>query len=181
MQKKGVLTKMETADLFSVLKSRTRREILKTLMKREMHISGIAREFGISVAQASKHCKILESRGLLSKKTFGRTQVLRARPDVLYGLLDFFGDESVVEVKQGASIIDALTQVAGVKVERADERGFVTSIDGEEGYYIYEVNGRLPNVPMENYRLEEDSTVELKKILHVKKKKMEIKVKKKES
>jgi len=169
---------MENVDLFSVLKSPTRRAILKTLMKREMHISGIAREFRISVAQASKHCKMLESRGILSKKTFGRTQVLRAQPDALYGLMDFFSDESVIEVDRGASIIDALTQVAGVKVERADARGFVTSIDGEEGYFIYEVNGSLPNVSMDNYRLEEDSTVELKKILHVKKKRMDVRIKK---
>ncbi len=171
---------MATIDLFHVLRSETRRKILKRLLKEEMHISGIAREFGISVPQASKHCKILLEKGLLSKKTFGRTQVLRAKPEALYNLMDFFSDETEIEVSEGASIIDALTQIAGVKVERADERGFVTSIDGEEGYYIYEVNGKLPNVPMEKFKLVEDSTVELKKILYVKKKRMEIKVKKKD-
>lgn len=174
-----MLTKMATIDLFHVLRSKTRRKILKRLMKEEMHISGIAREFGISVPQASKHCKILLDKDLVEKKTFGRTHVLRARPEALYNLMDFFSDETEIEVSKGSSIIDALTQIAGVKVERADERGFVTSIDGEEGYYIYEVNGRLPNVPMEKFRIEKDSTVELKKILHIKKKKMDIKVKEK--
>jgi predicted transcriptional regulator len=172
---------MATMDIFHVLRSKTRRNILKKLMKEEMHISGIAREFGISVPQASKHCKILLDKDLVKKKTFGRTQILRARPEALYNLMDFFSDETEIEVSRGASMIDALTQVAGVKVERADERGFVTSIDGEEGYYIYEVNGELPNVPMEKFKLEENSTVELKKILHVRKKRMDIKVKKKES
>jgi hypothetical protein len=67
--------------------------------------------------------------------------------------------------------------VAGVTVERADERGFVTSIDGEQGYYIYEVNGKPPNIPMDKFKLEKDSTVELKKILHIKKKRLKIKLK----
>ncbi len=170
---------MATIDLFSALRNETRREILKGLLKKEMHISGIAREYGISVPQASKHCKYLEEAGLLEKKTFGRTQVLKARTDGLYSIMDYFSDEAKVEVRKGSNIIDALTQVAGVIVERADERGFVTSIDGEEGYYIYEVNGKLPSLPMNKYRLNEDTTVELKKILHVRKKKMNIKVKEK--
>jgi DNA-binding transcriptional ArsR family regulator len=175
-----MLTEMETIDLFTVLRSRTRRDILKELMKREMHVSGIAREFGISVPQASKHCKLLEEKGLVHKRTFGRTQILRARTEGLYGLMDYFSDETNVEVSKGSNIIDALTQVAGVKIERADDRGFVTSIDGEEGYYIYEVNGKAPPVAMDKFRIEKDSTVELKKILYVKKKNLKIKVKKRE-
>jgi len=171
------MTEMSSIDLFTVLRSKNRREILKMLMRREMHVSGIARELGISVPQASKHCRILEESGLVEKKVFGRTQVLRTRPEAVYSMMDYFSDTATVEVPRGSSIIDALRQVAGVTVEKADDRGFVTSIDGEEGFYIYEVNGRLPNVPMDKFRLEEDVTVELKKILHVRKKKLNIKVK----
>lgn len=174
-----MLTKMATIDLFHVLKSKTRREILKVLMKKEMHISGLAREFGISVPAAAKHCKLLEEKGLVEKKTFGRTKILKAKANRLYNLMDYFGDDIKVEVPRGSNIIDALKQVAGVRVERVNERGFVTSIDGEEGFYIYEVNGELPNVPMDKFRLEENVTVELKKILHVRKKKLEITVMKK--
>jgi len=167
---------METMDLFSVLKSKTRREILKVLFKKEMHISGIARELGISVPQASKHCKQLLEMGLVERRVFGRSHVLRARREGLYSILDSFSEETEVDVKKGQTLIDALEKVAGIKVERADERGFVTGIDGEEGYYIYEVNGTLPNIPMDKFRLNEDSEVELKKILHIKKKKLNIKV-----
>jgi len=167
---------METIDLFPVLRSKTRREILKVLLKKEMHISGIAREFRISVPQASKRCKLMEENGLLEKRTFGRSQVLRARPEALYRVMDWFSDEDNVTVTKGSNIIDALSQVAGVKVEQADERGFVTSVDGEEGYYIYEVNGRLPSIPMDKFELKEDTTVELKKILHVRKKSLNISV-----
>ncbi len=168
----------ELDELFSVLRSKTRREILKLLMKKEMHVSGIARELGISVPQASKHIKLLLSKNLIEKKTFGRTHVLRAKPEVLYSLLDEFADEQEVEVEPGTTVLDALKQIAGVRVESLGNRNFVVSIDGEDGYYVYEVNGRLPDISMDKYKIKENVTVELKKIVHIKKKRMKIKVKK---
>ncbi|NOZ59286.1 MAG: metalloregulator ArsR/SmtB family transcription factor [Euryarchaeota archaeon] len=165
-------------DIFGVLKSRTRRDILRLLMKREMHLSGIARELGISVPQASKHCSLLEEKGLVERRVFGRTSVFRARPERIYELLDFFAEEVSVEVEEGTNVLDALKQVANVKVERVGARGFVVSIDGEDGYYVYEVNGRLPEVPMHEFRLKEDVTVELKKVVNVPKKRMRIRVRK---
>jgi DNA-binding transcriptional ArsR family regulator len=169
---------MATTDLFQVLKNKTRREILKTLMKKEMHVSGVARELGISVPQASKHCKLLEKKGLVEKRIFGRTKVLKTNAERLYNMMDYFSDEVKIEVPKGSSIIDALKQVAGIRVERLNKRRFVISIDGEEGFYIYEVNGELPDVPMDKFRLDDNVTVELKKILYVRKKKLEILVKK---
>ncbi|WP_456474618.1 ArsR/SmtB family transcription factor [Candidatus Pyrohabitans sp.] len=174
-----MLTKMATIrDVFGVLKSKTRRDILRLLLKREMHISGIAREMGISVPQASKHCSLLEEKGLVERRTFGRTQVFHAKPEKIYELLEYFAEEVSVEVPAGTNVLDALRQVANVKVERVGERGFVVSIDGEDGYYIYEINGRLPEVPMHEFKLSEDVTVELKKVVNVPKKRMKIKVRK---
>ncbi|WP_457555411.1 ArsR family transcriptional regulator [Candidatus Pyrohabitans sp.] len=164
-------------DIFGVLRSRTRREILRLLLKREMHLSGIARKLGISVAQASKHCSLLEDKGLIERRVFGRTSVFRAKPERLYELLDFFAEEVSVEVEPGTNVLEALKQVANVKVERIADRGFVVSIDGEDGYYVYEVNGRLPDVPMHEFTLSENVTVELKKVVNVPKKRMRIKVK----
>jgi DNA-binding transcriptional ArsR family regulator len=164
-------------DIFGVLRSKTRREILRLLLKREMHLSGIARELGISVPQASKHCRLLEEKGLIERRTFGRTNVLRAKPERIYELLEYFAEDVSVEVPAGTNVLDALKQVANVQVERVGARGFVVSIDGEEGYYIYEVNGRLPDVPMHEFTLSEDVTVELKKIVNVPKKRMKIRVK----
>ncbi len=173
-----MLTKMATIkDIFGVLRSKTRREILRLLLKREMHLSGIARELGISVPQASKHCRLLEEKGLIERRTFGRTNVLRAKPERIYELLEYFAEDVSVEVPAGTNVLDALKQVANVQVERVGARGFVVSIDGEEGYYIYEVNGRLPDVPMHEFTLSEDVTVELKKIVNVPKKRMKIRVK----
>ncbi|GBE53966.1 MAG TPA: ArsR family transcriptional regulator [Euryarchaeota archaeon] len=163
-------------DLFSVMKSSTRRDILKLLMKEDMHISGIARAMKISVPQASKHIKILEEKNLVEKKIFGRTHVLRAKTENIYKILDGFSEEYRIEVEEGTSVLEALKQVAGVRVESLGERNFVISVDGEDGYYIYEVNGKLPDISMDKFRLKEDTVVDLKKIVHAKKKRMDIKV-----
>ncbi len=170
---------METFDeIFSVLKSKTRRDILKLLMKEDMHVSGIARALNISVPQASKHIKILEEKGLVDKKTFGRTHVLRTKTENIYKILDYFAEEYEVEVEEGTTVLDALKQIAGIRIESLGERNFVVSVDGEDGYYVYEVNGKLPNISMDKYKLKDDVVIDLKKIIHVRKKRMDIKVRK---
>lgn len=162
--------------MFKTLSSETRRKMLKILARKEMHISGLAREIGISVPVAAKHAKILESKGLIERKKFGRTHVLRARLEKLYEALDIFSESFDVKLSKGANILDALREVSGVKVEKVGEREFVTSIDGEEGYYIYEVNGKSPNISMNKFVLDRNAKVELKKLIPVKRKEMNIKV-----
>lgn len=170
---------METFNrLFDVLKSSTRRKILKLLIKEEMHVSGIARALNISTAQASKHVKMLEEEGLVDKKTFGRTKVLRTRMNMVYRIFDTFSDEHSIEVEEGTTVLDALSQISGIKVDSVGERNFVVSVDGEDGYYVYEVNRKLPQVPMDRLKLREDATVDLKKIVHVSRKRMNVRVRK---
>jgi DNA-binding transcriptional ArsR family regulator len=164
--------------MFKTLSSETRRKILKILIQREMHVSGLARELGISVPVAAKHCKLLEEKGLIERKTFGKTHILRARLDKLYEGLNELSESHEVEVEEGANILDALKQVSGVRIEKIGEREFVTSIDGEAGYYIYEVNGSFPDVPMDRFVLKGNVHVELKKLVPVKRKEMRIRLKK---
>ncbi len=168
--------------VFKVLSSDTRRRILKLLVKREMHISGLAKELGISVPVTAKHCKLLEDNGLIERRKFGRTHVLRARMDKLsmdslYEALDIFSESYKVTLPKGANVIDALKQVTGVRVERVGDKEFVTTVDGEDGYYIYEIDGRLPNVSMDKFVLKKNSDVKLKKLVPVKKKDIQIKIK----
>lgn len=163
--------------MFKILASKTRREMLKILAKKEMHISGLARELKISVPVVAKHVKILEESGLLERKKFGRTHVLKANLNKIYEALDAFSDSFELRLPKGSSILDALKEVSGVNVERIGDREFVTSIDGEEGYYIYEVNGSTPNVSMNKFLLNKDMKVELKKLVPVKRKEMRIKIK----
>lgn len=162
--------------MFKTLASKTRRDILKILMKEEMHISGLAKRIGISTPVAAKHVKILEDKGLVQRRKFGRTHVLRAKMDRLYKALDEFGEAYNIKMPRGSNLLDALKKVSGIEVKKVREREFMTSIDGEEGYYIYEVNGHLPKVPMEKYKLKKDIEMELKKLVPVRRKKMIIKV-----
>ncbi|MFQ5815971.1 MAG: metalloregulator ArsR/SmtB family transcription factor, partial [Candidatus Hydrothermarchaeaceae archaeon] len=167
--------------LFKVLSSDTRRRILKLLTKREMHISGLANELGISVPVTAKHCKLLEDNGLIERRKFGRTHVLRANMDKfrfesLYDDIDIFAVTHEVELPKGSNVLDALRRVSGVEIKRVGDKEFVTSVDGEEGYYIFEVDGKLPNKSMDEFVLKGNVDLKLKKLVPVKKKEINIRV-----
>ncbi len=159
------------------MSSDTRRKILSILAKKEIHISGLAKELGISVPITAKHIEILENAGLVERKKFGRTHVLKANLEKQYQVLDELADSVNVEIPKGASVLDALREVSGVTVQKVEDREYVTSIEGEEGYYIYEVNGNLPGVGMDKYELKEESMVEIKKLVPVKRKQLLINIK----
>ena len=167
--------------MFKVLSSQTRREILRILAKEEMHISGLARELGISVPVAAKHCRLLEEKGLVVRQRYGRTHVLKLNPEKirfekLYEEMNIFSETHEVEVPKGANVLEALKRVAGVEIEKVGDKEFITSVDGEEGYYIFEVDGKLPNVPVDRFILNKNVHISLKKLSPVKKKEMKVKV-----
>ncbi len=162
--------------MFKALSSKTRREMIKILSKEEMHVTGLAEELGISVPVASKHLKVLLEAGLVRRRILGKSHIYRANMEKVYSALDGLGETVEVEVPKGASVLDALRKVAGIRLGRVGEREFVTDVDGDKGYYVYEVDGELPEVGMERFTLEEDTVVELKKILYVRKKRMRVKV-----
>lgn len=165
--------------MFKALSSSTRVEMLKILLKEEIHISGLAKKMGISVPVTAKHVKILEENGLVTRRKFGQSHVLKARLDNFYQSLDDLSDVQEVEIEGGRNVLEALKSVRGITIEKVKDREFVTSIDGEEGYFIYEVNGSFPQVSMDKYQLDGDVKVELKKLVPVKKKVFNIKIKKK--
>lgn len=162
--------------MFKALSSKTRREMLKILAREEMHISALAKELGISVPVAAKHTKILEEKGLVERKKFGRSHVLRVKKERLYDALDIFGETFSIEMPRGANVLDALKEVSGVTVEKIGDREYVTSVDGEEGYYIYEVDGTPPDKSINKFKLTRDSRIELKKLIPVKKKEIVIRI-----
>jgi len=168
--------------MFKALSSETRRKILRILAKKEMHISGLARKLGISVPVAAKHCHILEEKGLVEKRKFGRSHVLKVNPekiriDRFYEELDIFSETQRVEVPEGANLLEALKKVAGIKIKKVGDREFITSVDGEEGYYIFEVDGKLPNVPVDKFILDKNVKIELKRLAPVKRKEMDVRIK----
>jgi len=151
--------------LFRALSSSTRIKILKTLVNKEMHLTGLAKEIGISVPVTSRHIKILEDVGLINKRIFGNTYLLKTKSRTLEKALDPFVEESSIEINKEKSLFDALKQVPGIEIKKIGEHQCIISIDGEEGYYIYEVDGKLPEKPVDEYIVNKNNTLDLKKLI----------------
>jgi len=91
-------------------------------------------------------------------------------------ILEQFVEESSVEINKYDSLLDALNQLPGIEVKKFGDQQYIHSVDGEKGNYIYEVNGELPNTPVDKYKPKKDVTLNLKKIVSINKKKVNIKV-----
>ena len=166
-------------DAFKVLGNPNRRSILQILMKKDMHIAKIARELNISNPVALKHVLVLEEVGLIEREKIGNTHVLHIRQEAVKKIRQAFGlfEESfVVRVKKGTSLLDALRKVSGLKFEKRSDGSYITEIDGKEGYYTYEVNGKLPDKSADAFLLEKDCEIELKRLLPIVGKKIVVKV-----
>ena len=168
---------MSKIKLFRALSSSTRIKILKKLINQEMHLSGLARELGISVPVTSRHIKILEEVKLVNKRVFGNIYLLSAKIKNLESALEPFIEESTVEIERNKSIFDALRQIPGIDIKKIGNNYYIKSIDDEEGYYIYEVDGKLPSKPIDKYKLEKNTNLDLKKLITIQKKKVKVNVK----
>ncbi|MFW6194868.1 MAG: ArsR/SmtB family transcription factor [Halobacteriota archaeon] len=164
-------------DIFRALSSPTRREMLKVLFNEEIHITGLAKKVGISTPATIKHIKILEEAGLVHRRELGRMHLLRARTEKVFSLLEELQEPIPVEVEEGASVLDALRKVSGVSVSEAGDKEYVMAIDGEKGYFVYEVDGNILDLPMNQCKLEDNKQVKLKELVPVTRKNLEVKVK----
>ena len=151
--------------------------MLQLLTENEMHISGLAQELNISVPVAAKHVKVLEEADFIERKEFGKTHVLKIKMENIYNTFNKLAKVEEVEISKGSSLLDALRSVSAVKVKRVGNREFVISTEGEEGLYLYEVNGKYSEKTVDEYLLEEDVTVEWKKLIPITKKKIIITIK----
>lgn len=168
---------MSNIILFRALSSPTRIKILKTLIRKEMHLSGLARELKISIPVVSRHIKILEKANLINKRVYGNTYILRTKTNNLELLLEPFIDESLIEIDKKKSIFEALKQLPDIKIKKVGKHYYITSVNGENGYFIYEINGKLPKKPIDEYKIKKNLTFDLKKLVSIKKKKIEIRFK----
>ena len=165
---------MSNDKLFRALGSPTRIKILKTLSSKEMHLTGLAKEIGISVPVTSRHVDILENVGLITRRVFGNVHLLKTKIRNLEDTLEPFIETSSVSIDKNKSLFDALKQVPGIEVKKVGKNQCIQSIDGDDGYYIYEVNGKLPKKPINEYTINKNVTIDLKKIITVKKKKINL-------
>ena len=68
-----------------------------------------------------------------------------------------------------------MKQLPGVEVQKVGDNQYITSINGEGGYYIYKVDGEIPSKPVDKFRPKKNVTLELKKLVPVNKKKIKVK------
>ncbi len=168
----------ESTQMFAAVSSQMRQRILQLLAEEDMHISAIARNLGISVPVASKHIKVLEDADLIERKIYGKTHVFSLKKKNFTGAFDPFAPVKRLEVDKGTTLMEAFKTVSVVEVKNIDGKDFIVAADGEEGFYIYEVNGKFIDKRAEDFILEEDSIVEWKRLEPVTKKKLIVSVKK---
>lgn len=171
-----IVIKMGNNKIFKALSSSTRIQIIKVLIGRELHVSGLARELGISVPVISRHVKLLEDAGLLHKRIVGNVYLLSSTIGRLEEALTPFIDESTITIKKQNSLFDALKQIPGIEIQKVGDTQYITSINGEHGYYIYEVDGIPPSIPIDKYKPTKNVTLHLKKIVPVDKKKIKVRI-----
>ena len=165
---------MSNDKLFRALSSSTRIKILKILLHKEMHLSGLARALNISIPVISRHVKILENVDLINKKIYGNTHVLTTKIKNLESVLEPFIDESLIEINKKKSIFEALRQIPGIEIKKVGKHHYISSVNGENGYFIYEIDGKLPKKPIDQYSIDKDLTFDLKKLVSIKKKTIKI-------
>lgn len=170
---------MANDNIFRALSSSTRIKALKILSNKEMHLSGLARELNISVPVMSKHIRVLEKFDLVEKRVFGNIHLLKTKIKNLESTLEPFIEESIIEVDNNKSIFDALKQIPSIEVKKVGNHQYIQSIDGDKGYYIYEINGKLPKKPIDEYNIDRNITLDIKKLVTIKKKNIKINVKSK--
>lgn len=163
-------------NLFKAISSDTRLSILEHLSEGDKHISGLAREIGISVPVAAKHVKILEKANLVERKKFGNTHMIGIKLNNVYSFMDHFAENRRLEVEQGTTLLEALKSVAAVEVKNMGNKVKVVSTDGEKGFYIYEVDGKFSDKTVDEYKFYEDSVVEWKKLVPITKKRLMVNI-----
>jgi DNA-binding transcriptional ArsR family regulator len=81
-----VITRHSSAGLdraFAALAHPVRRRILESTLRKGRGVTELTEEFDISLAAVSKHVKVLERAGLVSREIAGRDHVIRARVEEL--------------------------------------------------------------------------------------------------
>jgi DNA-binding transcriptional ArsR family regulator len=163
--------------VFKAISSDTRLSILERLSEGDTHISALARELGISVPVTARHIKVLEEAELVERKKVGNMHMIGIKLNNIYSFMDHFAENRALEVEEGTTLLEALKSVAAVEIKKMGDRVKVVSTDGEEGFYVYEVDGKLSDKTVDEYTFYEDAIVEWKKLIPITKKRLFVNVK----
>lgn len=77
---------------FTALSDPTRRAILAKLSRGESTVQDLAKPFAISAPAITKHLKVLENAGLISRGRDAQYRPCRIEPDALKEVADWIGD-----------------------------------------------------------------------------------------
>jgi DNA-binding transcriptional ArsR family regulator len=77
------VTDADVDRLFHALADRTRRDIVRRVIVAEHSVSGLARNYPLSVTAVQKHVAVLEEAGLVTRRRQGREQRVAGRPQAL--------------------------------------------------------------------------------------------------
>jgi DNA-binding transcriptional ArsR family regulator len=75
--------------VFHALADPTRRAILENLARQDQAVMELAGRFAISQPAVTKHLRVLEKAGLITRRKMGRSRCCRIRPGALQGSLDW--------------------------------------------------------------------------------------------
>jgi len=172
---------MSNKTLFYALSSESRVKIIKKLVNKEIHLSQLSRELKLSKPVISRHIKILEDAGLIKRRIIGNVHLLSANIESLEKAFEPFIEESKIEIEKNTTVFEILKQLPGIETKSDGKNQFITSIDGDGGFYIYEVDGKIPKKAINEFKPEDNVTIKLKKLVPISKKKIriDIKIKKK--
>jgi DNA-binding transcriptional ArsR family regulator len=160
--------------ILNALGSDTRIKIMQILCENETHISKIARDLDLSVPVTSRHVNVLEEAGLITRKIYGKSHVLCVNNRNIYSALDLFTPRRKVHIKKGACLLEVLEQVAVVEVKNIRGLESVVSTDGEDGFFVYEVNGEFSNKNVKDFKFDKDVTISWKKLQPITKMELEV-------
>ncbi len=149
-------------DIFKVLGNENRRKILKILFEGEMHINGIAKKLNISVPVVFKHIKVLEKNNLIERRKVGSTHLLKIRSTYLETIKKLFSTIEkayIIKTKKGESLFDAFKNIPGISIKKTSQGYLIESIDGKKGYFLFEVNGKIPKRSIEKIFLKKDAEI----------------------
>jgi DNA-binding transcriptional ArsR family regulator len=102
-------------DTLLALADPTRRAILRRLARGEARVTDLARPFAISLNAVSKHIRMLERAGLVSRRRAGREHILAFNPEPLEGAAAWIAEQRAFWTAR----LDAL----GALLEDEDHRG----------------------------------------------------------
>ena len=149
-------------DLFNILGNENRRKIVRLLFEKEYNINGIADEIGIAVPVALKHIRVLKKNRLVERKKIGNAHVLKLNSAYLQTIQKIFhaiDDSYVIKAREGETLLDAFRRVPGIGLKKTPSGYLVEKIDGKKGYFLFEIDGKLPEKSIEKILLEKNSEI----------------------